>query len=51
LKVAGLFFSIKKCPTHANAYPDNNANRRFRKLKLKKKLIKKTKPILVPIMH
>jgi len=47
--VAGLFFSIKKCPTQANAYPDISANKRYIKLNDKKNLIKKKIPMLVPI--
>ena len=48
-KSCWLVFSIKKCPTHAKPYPDNNAYKINKKLKDKKNCIKKNIPILVPI--
>ena len=43
MNVAGLFFSIKKCPTHANPYPDKSAYKINKALSDKKNFIKISK--------
>jgi hypothetical protein len=39
LKVAGLFFSTKKCAIHANPYPANNEYSKYIKSKVMKNLM------------
>jgi|LakMenE18May11ns_1017448.scaffolds.fasta_scaffold9816094_1 hypothetical protein len=49
LKVAGLFFSKTKCPTHANPYPTIGTIRKFPIPPVKIALINKSNEIKVPI--
>jgi hypothetical protein len=49
MNVAGLFFSNKKCPIHANPYPQIGANRKYFacevKIAINKQIIDKVVPI------
>ena len=49
VKVAGLFFSMKKCPNQAKLYPASSAKRRLRGFRVKTSLNKKNMEKHVPI--
>ena len=49
VKVAGLFFSMKKCPNQAKLYPARSAKRKLRGFRVKTSLNKKNIEKHVPI--